>query len=495
MLQKGFIPLSLWVIALTFSANSYAESRIDYDLDDDGLIEINNLDDLNQIRFEYKLVNNFSIITGETLYGENTGCPAAGCHGYELTTDLDLDDTGDGVVDENDASWNDGEGFESIGSFRVKFSAEFNGNDFAIHNLVMIQPSTDFFGLIGYAEEAYIHDLKISASIQGNNKVGALLGLSWKTQVENIYIRADITGNEYVGGLAGLLEGETQISNVFIDAKVTGEDYVGGLTGYIIDENDMSNIALRTELVGNTDVGGMIGYGSNSTLSRIFSESHITGYNRVGGLLGSSAHSSIQDALITGGISLTNNNKYSRVGGAIGDDSYDDPDSVITRLISLMSLPEDADDNHFVGAIVGDGQTSYTYTRNINWASDLAKNHYFNGRKENAQGVYDLTDIQCASEQENQCNGLSFKGLANIQYDNKTLWTFGDNTQAPSIHFLGFSFSDEDGNGEIDDWPSMSEVSFIEKSTPIKQKSSSGGSLPIWFLAVFAILGVRRKIS
>lgn len=495
MLQKGFSTLSLWAIALTFSATCVAESRIDYDLDNDGLIEINNLKDLNQIRSEYRLVNNFNIITGETLYGDNTGCPTSGCYGYELTTDLDLDDTGDGLVDENDSSWNDGKGFEPIGDFSVKFSAEFHGNDHAIHNLLMQQSMADFFGFIGYAEEAYIHDLKLSADIQGQNKVGTLLGLSWRTKIENIYIRANVTGNDHVGGLAGLLEGEAQIENVIIDAKVTGKDNVGGLIGYIIDANHISNIALRAEVIGDSDVGGVIGRSSNSILTHVFSESHIKGYETVGGLLGSSAHATIQDALLTGSISITNLNKFSRVGGAIGDDSYDDPDSEITRLISLMSLPEDAEDNHFVGAIVGDGQTSYTYIRNINWASDLAKNHYFNGSKENAAGVFDLADIQCANELENQCNGLNFKGFASQQYENKNLWTFGDNTQAPSIHFLGFSFSDKDGNGEVDHWPALSEVSFVEKPSPINKKSSSGGSLPVWCLAIFAILGIRRQLN
>ena len=79
---------------------AYAESgRTDYDLDDDGLIEINSLADLNEIR------NN---LDGTSLYGESTGCPAEGCNGFELTTTLDFDTNADGVMDENDTYWNEG---------------------------------------------------------------------------------------------------------------------------------------------------------------------------------------------------------------------------------------------------------------------------------------------------------------------------------------------------------------------------------------------------
>ncbi|MFT6655681.1 MAG: hypothetical protein ACJAWI_002455, partial [Marinomonas primoryensis] len=56
--------ISICAIAST----AYAEGgRTDYDLDDDGLIEINSLADLNEIR------NN---LDGTTLYGESGGCPA-----------------------------------------------------------------------------------------------------------------------------------------------------------------------------------------------------------------------------------------------------------------------------------------------------------------------------------------------------------------------------------------------------------------------------------
>ena len=84
------------------SLNLYAESgREDYDLDDDGLIEINDLADLDEIR---------NMPNGSSLYGESVGCPESGCNGFELTSDLDFDTNGDGVMDERDTYWNGGLG-------------------------------------------------------------------------------------------------------------------------------------------------------------------------------------------------------------------------------------------------------------------------------------------------------------------------------------------------------------------------------------------------
>ena len=95
-----------------YSSMSLAESgRADYDLDNDGLIEINDLADLDEIR------NN---LDGSSLYASSTGCPAEGCNGFELTADLDFDTNGNGEIDAEDDYWNDGRGWEGIGFYYGK---------------------------------------------------------------------------------------------------------------------------------------------------------------------------------------------------------------------------------------------------------------------------------------------------------------------------------------------------------------------------------------
>ena len=127
MMNKLFLPI-IWVFFTLFSTGAYAEQRIDYDIDNDGLIEINDLQDLNEIRNNRTLDGEQPSreIRGETLYQSSAGCPASGCNGYELTTDLNFDTNGDGSINASDDYWNDGHGWDSLGSFNLKYVAEFN---------------------------------------------------------------------------------------------------------------------------------------------------------------------------------------------------------------------------------------------------------------------------------------------------------------------------------------------------------------------------------
>ena len=69
--RGGWKTIALTTSLLLTSILSHSESdRADYDLDDDGLIEINDLPDLNEIR------NN---LDGSSLYGSSVGCPVSGC--------------------------------------------------------------------------------------------------------------------------------------------------------------------------------------------------------------------------------------------------------------------------------------------------------------------------------------------------------------------------------------------------------------------------------
>jgi len=67
--KKYLIGLGVSVIASSFA---YGHSnRTDFDIDNDGLIEIYDLDDLNDIR---------NHLTGDALYGQSVGCPQTGCY-------------------------------------------------------------------------------------------------------------------------------------------------------------------------------------------------------------------------------------------------------------------------------------------------------------------------------------------------------------------------------------------------------------------------------
>ena len=72
---------------------------------------------------------------------DDMGCPADGCKGYELATNLDFDTNGNGRADAGDAYWNDGAGWEPIsngyhysGHYRG-YGSTFDGNGYVIANL------------------------------------------------------------------------------------------------------------------------------------------------------------------------------------------------------------------------------------------------------------------------------------------------------------------------------------------------------------------------
>lgn len=219
--------LLITTILGVFSFTAFAESgREDYDLDDDGLIEINDLVDLDEIR------NN---LDGTSLYGNSQGCPEAGCNGFELTTDLDFDTNADGVMDENDTYWNDGEGWEPIGTYSyynpdVSFSGVFEGNGFVIRNLY-IRSSRWYQGLFGATQHANIRNLILTGpltSVTSHIYVGVLAGWLEDSEVTDVYASGSARSqSNFTGGIAGFVS-NTSLQRVQSAVAVEGSAKVGG---------------------------------------------------------------------------------------------------------------------------------------------------------------------------------------------------------------------------------------------------------------------------
>ena len=60
---------------------------------------------------------------------------------YVLGNDIDATAT---------SGWNDGAGFESIGTEASSFKGSFDGKGYKITNLYINRPGTDYVGLFGY---------------------------------------------------------------------------------------------------------------------------------------------------------------------------------------------------------------------------------------------------------------------------------------------------------------------------------------------------------
>lgn len=233
---------------LSFNAFAAAD-RVDYDLDDDGLIEINDLADLNEIR---------NHLDGAALYGDSTGCPEGGCNGFELTTDLDFDTNGDGQMNELDTYWSNGEGWEPIGSSSSNaFTGDFHGNGHQVRNLYIDRSGNA--GLFGYIQgtadqTAVITELAITGSMtystSTNNSSGILATTVSYAEISSVFVSGLVRANLHAGGLAGIAY-DTSLHSVFSSTSILSGKYQGGLISSIKD--GMISSSLST---GYVDMGG-----------------------------------------------------------------------------------------------------------------------------------------------------------------------------------------------------------------------------------------------
>lgn len=238
------------VLATTFTlctaTPSLAENnRADYDLDNDGLIEINDLNDLNQIRYH---------LDGTALYGSSEGCPdpaapdqVSGCFGFELTTDLDFDTNADGQLNHLDDFWNQGQGWTPIKNPRSgspSFTAVFDGNGFAIRNLYIYaslhngyanaynSDRENYVGLFAHLYQAEIRNLALTGPLahvyNPTLRAGALGGDAHSVTIKNVFSTVPVTAG-YPAGLVGFSRYGT-FENVFVSGALTADDSTYGVT-------------------------------------------------------------------------------------------------------------------------------------------------------------------------------------------------------------------------------------------------------------------------
>ena len=265
----------------------------DYDHDDDGLVEVRTLAQLNVIRLD---PDGNSLVDIDALPEylaafpgalDDMGCPADGCKGYELATNLDFDTNGSGAADAGDAYWNDGAGWEPISLSR---NATFDGNGYTIVNLYINLPNLPYaqypIGLFGSnggtIRNVVLDGVDVTGGRSGfRSGVGGLVGANYGA-IGGSTVNGTVTGNDYVGGLVGFSELDGTISGSTASGAVTGNDYVGGLVG----KNIPSAWHGHGTVTGNEYVGGLVGRNSGSDISDSTASGAVTGDDYVGGLVG-----------------------------------------------------------------------------------------------------------------------------------------------------------------------------------------------------------------
>ena len=253
--------------------------NMDYDADNDGLIDVASLAQLDALRYDLDgdgLVDGATWMPYYTAYPMGAlgmGCPSDGCTGYELTANLDFDTDDDGDVDSDDDYWNGGAGWDPIGEEDTPFTADFNGNRRTVSNLFIDRDTEDEVGLFGAIDRSRISGVGlIGAKVTGRDAVGSLLGDGVYGSVVDNHATGQVSGQDEVGGLVGRTWGTVWYSSAAVN--VTGNDAVGGLVGHQILNDTIASYATGN-VSGMDAVGGLVG--AVSAVIQVIEASYATG--------------------------------------------------------------------------------------------------------------------------------------------------------------------------------------------------------------------------
>lgn len=170
---------------------------------------------------------------------------------FKLIEDIDLDIT----------PFNQGSGWEPIGSFQEPFKGTFDGNGYKIKNLFINRSNENYIGLFAaISEGSVLRNVALeNVEVMGRYVVGGLVGSNNKGNITDSYVDGTISGNFSVGGLVG-------------------ESYLGFITSSYV----------MGEVIDNDDgfVGGLVGYDTESTITNSYTTATVSGSGYVGGLVG-----------------------------------------------------------------------------------------------------------------------------------------------------------------------------------------------------------------
>ena len=344
----------------TYTDSDNVNQDVDIDKNNNGLIEICDLEGLHEIR--------------DNRRGRGTtqqGCPSNGCNGFELTRDLDFMDINSyrmasssptyTVADYDDSS---DVGWQPIGNFDRSFRARFNGNGHTISNL-MINRSTEYVGLFGSTfsngqitnlgllnvkirgggrtgglagwNQGIITNSHATGKVEGSgNNIGGLVGWNQGT-ITNSHATGKVEGSgDNVGGLVG--DNGGTITNSYATSTVTAVSVVGGLVGDNPGTIERS-YATGTVEGSNNIVGGLAGW-NQGTITNSYATGTVSGPSNVAGLVGSNqGGASITNSYATGGVG-------SNVSGLVADNgvlvNFVDPNTplgIITNSYAIGNLP------------------------------------------------------------------------------------------------------------------------------------------------------------
>ena len=287
-------------------------SILDHDSDNDGLIEIQYLEQLNAIRWDLNGSgvpdHNSNASNYRAVFGSYIGCLAnESCRGYELTRSLDFDDPASYLSGSVNTDWTQGDGWLQIGytepieSTRAAFDAVFDGNNHTISNLYSSNDLDDqglFLATTPIARIVRVGLIDIDLTLKHGYEPwgGGLVSIN-RGLVAYSYATGSVTTEEpghNVGGLVGINSGVIAYSYADVDVTDIGGYETGGLVGdnhtIIVSSYAMGNVS------GTDEVGGLAGDNEGGGIIYSYAIGRVTGNSLIGGFTGDNRDSLIRSS-------------------------------------------------------------------------------------------------------------------------------------------------------------------------------------------------------
>ena len=289
-----------------------AQAQGDYDADNDGLIDINYLEQLDAVHYDLNGDGSADPDANAAAYAAafpgalaGMGCPASGCSGYELIRSLDFNNPGSYAANAVNTAWTTGGGWFPIGvrDFDHSFATTFDGNNNAIANLYINderhQPDmiAEIAALFGRNEGTIKRVGLTDADVTGNYDVGILAGYNHGT-IEDSHSTGSVLGSHNVGGLVGENDEDAVITRSWSSALVRGPTDVGGLVGS--NGGSITHSYATGAINGENEVGGLVGESHRGLISNSYATGLTWGFEQTGGLVGRNDRSNITLSYATG---------------------------------------------------------------------------------------------------------------------------------------------------------------------------------------------------
>ena len=318
---------------------------------------------------------------------------------YALAADIDASPTG---------TWNNGTGFDPIGSLNDPFSGSFvNNGNHVITGLTINRPGMRYVGLFSYlVSGAMIRGvILVDARMTGNIYVGSLVGYSLGT-IEDSSATGSVSGSLDIGGLVGRNLGT--ISNGFATGSVSGQAYIGGLVGVNYLGSVRDSFATGSVSGRMLYIGGLVG--SNlGTISNSYATGSVKGNLYIGGLVGGNVAGTISNGFATGSVK---GNLY--IGGLVGGNSG----GTISNGFATGSVSG----NTQTGDLVG-----------VNLRGNVSRSYYYaRGANNNLGEPRSIEQMRCPT-MASVVNSVPCMGVVTYNGWNTNVWNFGSKTELPQL--------------------------------------------------------------